>query len=76
MKTKTEQIKNAIIIDEWAVAFSIAKNFFAGFTKDEKKSIDIAHESKTMNSNFYESIGVDINREVNNAKSILKSKFL
>jgi hypothetical protein len=75
MKTKSEQIKEAIKIDDWKKAFKIANGFFTGLAKDEKRSIDISHECNCGKLDFYRSIGVDTDFEILNAKNILKLKF-
>lgn len=75
MKTKSEQIKTAISKDDYKTAFRIAKSFFTGFSKDEKKSIDIAHECECGKLSFYQSIGIDVDKERQNAISILNNKF-
>lgn len=75
MKTKTEQIKEAIKSENWHIAFRIAKGFFTGLTKDEKRSIDIAHECNAGKLLFYQSIGINTDIEIENAKKILLIKF-
>lgn len=75
MKSKTEQIKEAISNENWVIAFRIAKNFFNGLTKEQKRSIDIAYECNCGKSEFYKSIGVNTEYEKENAINILKVKF-
>lgn len=75
MKTKKEQIKSAISKNDYTTAFRIAKSFFIGLTKDQKRSIDIAHECECGKSSFYVSIGVNIEEEKQKAISILKANF-
>jgi hypothetical protein len=75
MKTKSEQIKDAIATNDYTTAFRIAKSFFNGLTKDQKRSIDIAHECESGKKSFYVSVGVDVDSEKQKAISILKAKF-
>jgi len=75
MKTKSEQIKEAINSEDWKTVFSIANKFFTGLSKEEKRAIDIAHESYCGKIAFYKSIGVDTESEILKAKQILTDKF-
>lgn len=73
--SKAQQIKNHLAGGDELEALKVAKGFFYGFTKEEKRSIDIAFEANTGKKSFYERLGVDVNTEYAKAIQILKSKF-
>lgn len=56
-------------------ALAIIVKFSIGFTKDEKRTLEIAHESLTGNSSFYESIGIDTGACVIRAEEIIRNKY-
>lgn len=75
METKTSKaitlFKNGSIRE----ALNIFKSFRIGFTKEQKRTIQIASECLNGNAAFYKQIGTDTNGEITNAMSIIKSKY-
>lgn len=58
-------------------ALAIYKTFRTGFTKAEKRSIEIAYEVLCGHTSFYLSIGIDIERKISEAyKSINNYNYL
>lgn len=57
-------------------ALSIFRTFRIGFTKEERRTLQIASESLSGNSLFYQQLGIDTNKEIEKSKSILVSKYL
>ena len=58
--TKTEQVKAFVAKQEWAKAIKIAATFKVGFTKEEKRIMEIAKEAFTGHASFYKSLGIDV----------------
>lgn len=52
MDTKTKQATDLFYSGEYKKALRIFKTFKIGFTKDEKRSIEIAHEYLTGKGSF------------------------
>lgn len=73
---KNSAISQFIQAGEWQKAFSAARKFFFGLTKEQKRSIEIAadccNESRRP---FYAALGIDWNTETENAKTFLLAKF-
>lgn len=76
MKKKTEIAVNLLRAGNFIKALSIIKTFRLGFTKDEKRSIEIAYESLLGRDKFYQSIGIDTNKEIEKARQLLSDKYL
>lgn len=57
-------------------ALSIFRTFRIGFTKEERRTLQIASESLSGNSLFYQQLGIDTNKEIEKSKSIIASKYL
>lgn len=75
MCNKTEKVKILLEAGKFKEALSIIKVFRFGFTKEEKRSIEIAHEVLTGNERFYQSLNIDTEKEIRNAHKILIDKF-
>lgn len=56
-------------------ALAIIKTFRIGFTKDEKRTLEIAHESLVGNASFYENIGIYTQLCISRAKEIIRNKY-
>lgn len=75
METKTNKAVNLARNNEWKRALGMFKNFHIGFTKDDKRTISIAYESLCGSSSFYQSLGINVNEEIEKAKEIIKTKY-
>ena len=75
-RTKVDKVKSLLVVGDFQKALTIVKTFRIGFSKDEKRSIDIAHESLIGCDKFYRSIGIDTNKEIEKARQILSDKYL
>lgn len=75
METKTEKAKELFIYGDRVGAIRIFSSFRLGFTKEEKRTLKIAHECQTGHADFYQSIGVDTNEIWTKAKQIIKNKY-
>lgn len=75
-RTKVDKVKSLLAAGAFQKALTIVKTFRIGFTKEEKRSIEIAYESLLGRDKFYQSIGIDTNKEIEKARQILSDKYL
>lgn len=68
--TKKQRVIALVNDGNFHKAFSIAKNFVREFSKDERRSIQIAYESNVGRA-FYESLGIDVDAHILKANSLL-----
>lgn len=76
MRTKTEKAINLFQSGCLKEALSIFRTFRIGFTKEERRTLQIASESLAGNASFYQQLGIDTNKEIERSKSIIASKYL
>lgn len=76
METKTNKAISMLRTGNLKEALSIFRTFRIGFTKEERRTLQIASESLSGNSLFYQQLGIDTNKEIEKSKSILVSKYL
>lgn len=74
--TKTQKAVSLLNSGDVKGALKIFKSFRLGFSKDEKRTISIACECLCGCSDFYSSIGVDCEKIVEDAVSIVNAKYL
>lgn len=72
---KTEKAIRLLKDGKFAEALSIIKSFRIGFTKEERRMIEIAHESLSGHSSFYENIGIDTSLCISKARDIIRNKY-
>lgn len=56
-------------------SLAIFKTFRIGFTREEKRTLEIASDCLNGRSLFYQQIGVDIEKTISSSKSIIQSKY-
>ena len=76
MKTKTDKALSLFQCCDFKAALAIFSTFRIGFTKEERRTLQIASESLSGNSLFYQQLGIDTNKEIEKSKSIIASKYL
>ena len=76
MRTKTEKAINLFQSGCLKEALSIFRTFRIGFTKEERRTLQIASESLAGNASSYQQLGIDTNKEIERSKSIIASKYL
>lgn len=76
METKTSKAIFLLRSGYLKEALSIFRTFRIGFTKEERRTLQIASESLSGNSSFYQQLGIDTDKEIEKSKSILASKHL
>lgn len=75
METKTTQAVSLFTSGKIAEALKIFSTFRIGFTKAERRIIEIAHESLTGHEGFYRSIQVDTDTIKAQAIQLIKHKY-
>lgn len=80
MQTKTQQAIEWYKSGDLRKALAIIKTFRIGFTKEQKRSVQIAYECITGNGRFYEQLGYDtatlIREGVNAVEEIFFKKMM
>lgn len=75
-RTKVDKVKSLLAKGAFQKALAIVRTFRVGFTKDEKRSIEIAYDSFLGRDKFYQSIGIDTNKEIEKSRQLLSDKYL
>lgn len=57
-------------------ALSILKTFRYDFTREERRTIQIAYESMTGKAKFYESLGINTQLEIEKAQKLANAKYI
>lgn len=76
METKTQKAIQLFKAGELLPSIRIFCTFRIGFTKEEKRTLQIAKDVLSGHGDFYTSIGVDIEGKVNESVKILQEKYL
>jgi len=56
-------------------SLAIFKTFRIGFTREEKRTLEIASECLNGRSSFYNQLGVDVESIILSCKTIIQSKY-
>ena len=75
METKTSKAITLLHSGRLKESLAIFSTFRVGFTKEERRTLKIAHECLSGNSVFYQQLGIDTNAEIEKSKSILSQKY-
>lgn len=75
-RSKTAQAVQKLKDGDLKGALSIFSTFKYDFTKDERRTIQIAYESLCGHDAFYKSLGIDTSKMINSASNIIYSKYL
>lgn len=76
MQTKTSKAISLLRSGCLKEALAIFRAFRVGFTKEERRTLQIASEALSGNSSFYQQIGIDTDIEIEKSKSILYDKYM
>lgn len=76
METKTQIAIALLRAGDIKEALKIFKTFRLGWSKEEKRTIDIACECLCGKDTFYSSIGIDCRHAVNEAVAVVSAKYL
>lgn len=75
-RTKVDKVKSLLAAEAFQEALTIVKTFRFGFSKEEKRSIEIAYECLIGHDHFYKSIGIDTDKEIEKVSLLLTDKYL
>ena len=75
-ETKTAQALHRLKDGDLRGALSIFATFRNGFTKDERRTIQIAHEALSGHSKFYRDLGINTSNEVVKANKLVRIKYM
>ena len=75
METKTSKAISLFRSGCLKEALAIFSTFRVGFTKEERRTLKIAHECLSGNAGFYRQLGIDASAEIEKSKSILIAKY-
>ena len=75
LKTKREQVIEALINEDYIKAMKLAKHFHRDLTKEQNTIVTRAYEMQ-WNSTFYEMLGYNKEEEFEKAINILKDIYL
>ena len=73
---KTEKVISLLRGCDYVGALSIAKTFRLGFTKEQRRTLQIASEVLGGNASFYRQLGIDTEKMVTDAKKLLNDTYL
>lgn len=75
VKTKTSKALALLKDGETRKALAIFRTFRIGFTRDEKRTIQIASDTLNGSGRFYSGLGIDASLEVKKAIQIVRQKY-
>ena len=76
METKTSKAVELFRNGKVCEALKIFKTFKIGFSKTERRAIQISYESMTGNETFYRNIGIDVDEEYRVAVVAINKKYI
>ncbi len=74
-ETKTEKVIRLVRSGEWKKALSILRTFRLGFTKEQKRIIEVASDVMNGYGNLYRGIGVDTDRILEDCKAMILKRY-
>ena len=75
METKTSKAISLLQSGCLKEALAIFSTFRIGFTREEHRTLKIAHECLSGNAGFYRQLGVDTNAEIEKSKALLFGRY-
>lgn len=77
METKTKRAISLYQQGKIKTSMALFSRFKIGFTLEQRRAIDIAHEciENESRTSFYRSIGIDVDAMIGEAKHIIKTKY-
>ena len=76
INTKTHKAVNLFKQGLIKESLAIFKTFRIGFTREEKRTLEIASDCLNGRSSFYQQIGIDTETIIRQSLSIINSKYL
>lgn len=75
-RSKVDKVKSLLAVGAFQKALTIVKTFRLGFSREEKRSIQIAYESLSGHEQFYRSLGIDVDKVIEETRQLLADKYL
>lgn len=75
-ETKTQIACSLLRSGDVKEALKMFRTFRLGWSKEEKRKVDIACECLCGNAAFYSSLGIDCGQVVDEAVALLRGKYL
>ena len=72
MKTKKQTVIDLVAVKKYKEALRIAKGFLHEFTKEQRETLSIAYECLAGKENFYQQLGKDTIKIVEDAIELIK----
>lgn len=72
---KSEKAKRLFLAGDIKGALGVIKTFPFGFTREEKRVIEIAYESLIGRDAFYQRLGIDTAAMIAQSKEIIAEKY-
>lgn len=76
LEKKTDKARSLLKMGRFKEALAIIKTFRLGFNKEEKRSIQIAHETLSGHGDFYRQLGIKVDKIIEDTKKMLIDKYL
>lgn len=73
---KTDRVRALLKVGHFKDALAILKTFRFGFNKEEKRSIQIAHETLSGHGDFYRQLGIKVDKIIEDTRRMLIDKYL
>lgn len=73
---KTDKAKAFLKAGRFKESLAIIKTFRLGFSKEERRSIQIAYESLSGHEQFYRTLGIDVDKVIEETRQLLAGKYL
>ena len=75
METKTSKAITLLRSGCLKESLAIFSTFRIGFSKEERRTLKIAHECLSGNAGFYRQLGIDTSAEIEKSKSLLFDRY-
>ncbi len=76
IETKTNKAISLLRSGDLKEALKIIRTFKIGFTREQKRAIEIASETLNGHGNFYHQLGIDTSAIIANVSDMLIEKYL
>jgi len=73
---KADKAKRLFMAGDLKGTLGICKTFHFGFTREEKRAIEIAYESLIGHEGFYQRLGIDTAAMITQSKEIINIKYI
>ena len=75
-RSKVDKVKSLLAAGAFQKALTIVKTFRLGFSREEKRSRGGGYESLSGHEQFYRSLGIDVDKVIEETRQLLADKYL